>query len=276
MRVEEAEVTRLAATIDRYRREANFTRALRQPTPLSLSLLIVLLCVHLSAALTDTALGAAGQGVGPSLLHGAKINGLVWGGQWWRLISATFLHGGVLHLAFNAYALFVLGPVVERLYGSRRFFWMYMVCGVVSSLASLLFTAGASVGASGAIFGMLGVLLVFGLKNRAELPPRVSRAFGVGLLPWVVINVVIGFIPGLQIDNAAHIGGLLTGVLVSWPMRTSLTASPVRWRRAVLEVGFALSLLAAAWGVVSMLHQLMVCGAAADYVRCYPLSLLGS
>lgn len=276
MRVEETEVTRLTAPIDRYRREANFTRALRQPTPLSLSLLIVLACVHLGAAVTDTVLGAAGQALGPSLLHGAKINGLVWGGQWWRLISATFLHGGVLHLVFNAYALFVLGPVVERLYGSRRFLLMYMACGVLSSLASLLFTAGASVGASGAIFGMLGALLVFGFKNRAQLPPRVSRAFGVGLLPWVVINLVIGFIPGLQIDNAAHIGGLLTGVLVSWPMRTTLSGAPVRWRRAGLEVCFALSLLAAVWGIVSMLHQLMVCGAAADYLRCYPLALLGS
>lgn len=257
--------------MDRYRREVNFTRSLRLKTPLSLGLLVFLLVTHTLASMMDMVLQVADRRVVPAILHGANIDFLVWEGQWWRLISATFLHGGWLHLVFNAYALYVLGPVLERLYGSRRFVVLYVGAGLLASLASLWLT-GRSVGASGAIFGLLGALMAFGLRHRQKLPPKVGKAFGVGMLPWVVINIGIGFIPGLQIDNAAHIGGLIAGALLALPMSTTLEAEPLRWRRAGLEVLFLVSMLLVSWGLVGMLHQAMRCTSSVQIAMvCYPL-----
>lgn len=264
-------------SIERYRREANFTRALRPATPLSLGLIVALLSIHLALWALDTTLRVAGYDTGPSLFHGAKVNALVLEqSQWWRLVSATFLHGGFLHLAFNVYAVFVLAPILERLYGARRFLVIYMVSGLGGSMASLFFNEGVSVGASGAIFGLLGALLVFGFKFRSLLPPRLRSAFGIKLIPWVIINLVIGFIPGLRIDNAAHIGGLLAGVIVALPLSTALKPAPRGWRAAALEVAFVLCFVLIAWGLVFMTRQAMLCGGnGARFLACYPKALLG-
>jgi len=152
-----------------YRNESNFTRALRLRPVLSLGLLAMLIAIHFGFELLDLTLRAAGFETGPSIIHGAKINALVMGGAWWRLVSATLLHGGLLHLAFNVYAIFILAPILERLYGARRFLLIYMLSALGGSLASLYFNEGVSVGASGAIFGLLGALLVFGFKFRELL-----------------------------------------------------------------------------------------------------------
>ncbi len=261
----------------RYRAELNFARTLRQPTPLSLGLLAALVAIHLGAVGLDLTMQASGVETGPAIFHGAKVNALVWQGQWWRLMSATFLHGGWLHLAFNAYAVFFLAPILERLYGARRLLLIYVVSGLCASAASLMFNEGVSVGASGAIFGMLGAMTVFGFKFRDLLPTRLQRAFGVQLLPWVAINLFVGFFfESLRIDNAAHVGGLIAGVVVALPMSTALEGRVWGWRRAALEVSFALLFVAIAWGLVSMLHQVMLCGGGAGrFLACYPKELLG-
>mgnify|MGYP002630979733 CR=1 FL=1 len=261
--------------VDTYRREANFARALRQPTPLTWGLLGIVLAVHITFLFAEhSGLTPAGQG-GLSLLFGAKINELVWEGQSWRLVSSQFLHGGFLHLAFNGYALYLIGPLLERLYGGRRFLVIYVFSGLAGSVASVFFTDGPSVGASGAIFGMLGALVVFGLKFRTSLPPRVARAFGAGLLPWVAINLVIGLIPGLPIDNAAHIGGLIAGTALSVTMGSALAGKPRGIRSVALEVAFGLCILLIAVGLVFMLHQLATCaGAGPRFFACYPEHLL--
>lgn len=171
--------------------------------------------------------------------YGAKLNALVDDGQWWRLVAPIFLHVsappfGPAHLLFNMYGLWVLGPYVERLYGSAKFvvFWVVTgVAGVVASylsvrpeaafeanpLANFLFKAQdvPSAGASGALFGLIGVLFVFGLKFRHELPEDFKRAFGTGMLPVILINLFIGFVGRGFIDNAAHLGGLVAGVLLA-------------------------------------------------------------
>jgi rhomboid protease GluP len=163
---------------------------------------------------------------------GAKLNALIDKKQeWWRFVTPVFVHGGLIHLLFNMWGLWVLGPYVERLYGGAKFvvFWvMTGVAGVVASyltvqpalshgfLLSRIFKAGdgPSVGASGALFGLIGVLLVFGIKFRHELPEGFKRAFGTGMLPTILLNFAIGFsIP--VIDNAAHIGGLAAGALLA-------------------------------------------------------------
>lgn len=132
-------------------------------------------------------------------------------GQIYRLFTAMFLHADLLHLAFNTYALYIIGKEVESLLGKAKFLTIYLVSGLFSSLLSSLLTqSSASVGASGAIFGLLGALLVFGFYYRVYLGNTIKSE----ILPIIFINLAIGFmIPG--IDNFGHIGGLLGGILIT-------------------------------------------------------------
>jgi membrane associated rhomboid family serine protease len=137
---------------------------------------------------------------------GAMYMPLVVRGQYWRFVSAMFLHVGLAHLAFNSYALYQLGGLAERIYGKYRFMAIYGVAGVCGSIFSFLFTRAVSAGASGAIFGILGALLYFGRKR----PGVFRRGFVANLLTILAINLFIGFsTPG--IDNFAHLGGLAGG-----------------------------------------------------------------
>lgn len=154
------------------------------------------------------------------LAFGAKTNELLHRGEYFRLVTPIFIHIGILHLVMNSYALWTTGPIVERLYGSARFLLIYLLAGIGGVAGSYLgHRTGVSqsipsAGASGAIFGMFGVLAVFGWKYRAELPQAFRRAFGAGVLPVIAINLLFGFsIP--YIDNSAHIGGLVTGAVLA-------------------------------------------------------------
>jgi membrane associated rhomboid family serine protease len=163
---------------------------------------------------------------------GAKYNSLIDEGQWWRFVTPVFLHIGPIHLLANMYGLWVLGPYVERLYGSAKFVVFWVVAGVagvaasyltvlppgtaVGPIARFLFRAndGPSAGASGALFGLIGVLFIFGIKYRQELPEGFKQAFGTGMLPTILINIFIGYsLP--FIDNAAHLGGLAAGMAMA-------------------------------------------------------------
>ncbi len=164
------------------------------------------------------------------LAYGAKLNFLINAGQWWRFVTPVFIHIGLAHLLVNMYGLWMIGPYVEQLYGSAKFVVLWVctgIAGVVASYLSVrpgmavgplgrfLFSAGdgPSAGASGALFGLVGVLFVFGIKFRRELPEGFKRAFGTGLLPVIVLNLFIGYLGSGFIDNAAHLGGLLSGAL---------------------------------------------------------------
>jgi len=178
------------------------------------------------------------------LAYGAKRNDLIQAGQWWRFVTPIFLHVhlpgmGPLHLIANMYGLFMLGPYVEKLYGSARFvvFWVLTgVAGVAASYWTVCAPQSArcqqfahnslgqfllkpfdtpSAGASGALFGLIGVLFVFGLKYRHELPEGLKRAFGTGMLPTILINLFIGYVARGFIDNAAHLGGLISGMALA-------------------------------------------------------------
>lgn len=129
-------------------------------------------------------------------------------GEYYRLITSVFLHVNLLHIAFNMYALYLLGREAESFFGKWRFLLIYLVSGVSGSLLSILMNAdSASIGASGAIFGIMGALLYFGYNFRAYLGNTLVRE----LVPVVIINLLFGFaMPG--IDNFAHIGGLVLGV----------------------------------------------------------------
>ena len=181
---------------------------------------------------------ASGVDENPSgvlIAYGAKVNALIDRGEWWRFVAPIFLHGGPVigwvHLLVNMYGLFMLGPYVEKLYGSAKFTFFWVFTGVGGTLGSYLTlrpeggdgalerflyrTADVpSVGASGALFGLVGVLFVFGIKFRHELPEGFKRTFGTGMLPMIVINLFIGYAIPI-IDNAAHLGGLLAGMLAA-------------------------------------------------------------
>ena len=152
--------------------------------------------------------------MGVLLAWGAKSNPAIDAGEWWRFVTPVFIHIGLLHLGFNSYALWIIGQQVERLYGGARFVILYVLLGIGGVLGSYIYNPAApSAGASGAIFGLFGVLLVFGYRNKNRVPPFLARAIGRGILPIILINLVIGFtIP--VIDNAAHIGGLLAGIVL--------------------------------------------------------------
>jgi rhomboid protease GluP len=145
-------------------------------------------------------------------------------GEYWRLLSAMFLHGDgtvrgtLLHLGVNLWALWQLGRLYEMLFGTRRFVLIYFVTGIAASITSLmhyvvLHQEGASVGASGAIFGILGAFIFSIRRSPRWRNERWARSIVRQLLFWIVANIVIGFsVP--QIDNAAHLGGLAAGLLL--------------------------------------------------------------
>jgi membrane associated rhomboid family serine protease len=189
-------------------------------TPVAYALFLVNLAVYLLAA--AFAEGAPFQnflhGVdGPSLLaFGANTNTTLLGGEYFRLITPIFLHLSGLHLLSNCFALALVGPQVERLYGSVRFLLIYLLAGLGGILSSVLSHTlsgkpnAVAVGASGAIFGLFGVLAVFSFKYRNELPETFINSFAIAVLPAIAVNLFIGFTVPF-IDNSIHMGGLLAG-----------------------------------------------------------------
>lgn len=132
-------------------------------------------------------------------------------GEIYRLITAAFVHANVLHIFFNMYALYALGPQIEKFYGRKRYLLIYLGSALLGSLLSVVLTNNVSVGASGAIFGLFGSMLYFGYKYRATLDGFLRS----GIIPVIVINLLLGFmIPG--IDVYGHIGGLLGGLVLSY------------------------------------------------------------
>ena len=148
-------------------------------------------------------------------LLGWKENGLIFEGQYWRLVTAMFLHGSVIHILFNGYALYALGPEAERIYGTTRFLVVYFLGGLAGSIASYALSASPSVGASGAIFALFGALSAFYYVGRHVLG-NLARSQLQGMAALLFINLLIGFSAGGTIDNYAHIGGLVGGALVGW------------------------------------------------------------
>lgn len=200
---------------------------------------------------------------------GAKYNSLINQGEWWRFVTPVFIHIGFIHLFFNMYGLWVLGPYVERLYGSAKFVVFWIVTGIAgvaasyltvrpgmenaSALSGFFFRSqdGPSAGASGALFGLIGVLFVFGIKFRHELPEGFKRAFGTGMLPTILINLSIGYIFPF-IDNSAHVGGLLAGMalatIVSYKRVGTRGSVTVIWH--ILQIA-ALVLVAVSFALVA-------------------------
>ncbi|UOE95729.1 rhomboid family intramembrane serine protease [Alkalihalobacillus sp. LMS39] len=150
------------------------------------------------------------QNISVLIEFGAKYNPAIEAGEWWRFFTAMFLHIGLLHLIMNSLALYYLGTAVERIYGRFRFLFIYVIAGLIGSVASYAFSEQISAGASGAIFGCFGALLYFGLIHKKIF----LRTMGTSLFVILAINLALGFALPV-IDNAAHIGGLVGGFFAS-------------------------------------------------------------
>ncbi len=266
-------------TADEYKdavaRETRFQGVLEQPVRLTWVLIVVNVGIWLVAKIWGT--GFMGlktpymNGEQVALYTGMKVNALVAAGQWWRLISNQFVHLDIMHIGFNAYGLYVIGPLVERFYGWRRTLLLYVVTGTIGSVASFYFITAPSGGASGAIYGLVGVLLVFGLKYRNELPKRVSRALTTGMLPWVAFSLGIGFLNSLPMDNAAHLGGLFSGAILALVARSQLREQTKGVIDKLVWIGVAVALAALAWTAVDWGHEVVRCdGGPQAYYQCYP------
>ena len=145
------------------------------------------------------------------IIMGAKVNSLIDKGQVWRLITCAFLHGGLIHIFFNMYALKILGPEIEYVYGKVKYLVIYLLSAIAASIFSYIFgPQSVSVGASGAIFGLFGTMLIFGIKHRKQM----GKAYMMNILQVIFVNVIIG-ISSSNIDNAAHFGGLIVGALIA-------------------------------------------------------------
>lgn len=198
------------------------------------------------------------------IAYGAQVNYRIAApnNEWWRLITSMFVHIDLLHIGMNMFSLLIIGPFVEKLYGSAKFVVFWVASGIAGAVAmyltlrpalahgllgSFIFRSidGTAAGASGALFGLIGVLFVFGIKYRRELPEGFKRVFGTGLLPIIFINLFIGFVGRSFIGNAAHLGGLFAGaalaVFIDYRRPGARPGINVAWR--VVQV-LALALIA--------------------------------
>lgn len=148
-------------------------------------------------------------------LYGARFNAAIRAGELWRFITPVFLHGSMAHIFFNMYALLSLGTFLERHFGHTRFTLLYFLSGFAGNVFSFLFTGenGFSIGASTAVFGLIGAEVIFFYQNRKLFGAQAKQAISNALF-IIAINLFIGLSPG--IDNWGHVGGLLGGMVFTW------------------------------------------------------------
>jgi rhomboid protease GluP len=163
---------------------------------------------------------------------GAIVPGMLGYGEYWRAVAAMFLHASILHWAVNSWALYQLGTLYEVMFGSLRFALTYFVTGIIASVASSLWMHGPSVGASGAILGILGAF-IFSIKRHPEWSKQPwTRSLLSQLVFWAGVNIVLGF-SVKNIDNVAHIAGLVSGLLIGMIPHRAPPAPP---SQAVIDV----------------------------------------
>ena len=171
----------------------------------------ILIALNVIAFFVVFVLSGANLNVLNLLRYGALNSVLVQNGEFWRLITAGFLHGGIFHLIFNMYALYIIGTQIENFAGKWKFLAIYFCSMLTASLMSCVINPNSvSVGASGAIFGLLGALVYFGYHYRLYLGSVLRNQ----IIPLILFNLLLGFMVS-GIDNAAHLGGLIGGLLIS-------------------------------------------------------------
>jgi rhomboid protease GluP len=155
---------------------------------------------------------------------GASQREAIWGDhEWWRLVTAGFLHGGWLHILMNGWVLLDLGAQIELVFGPARLIALYVLTTIGGFLLSSWWSPTLSIGASAALFGFIGAMIALGVAN----PSSVGRMIRSTYMRWALYGLSYGFIPGLNVDNAAHIGGLASGFVIGYfagiPARSTYT-----------------------------------------------------
>ena len=195
-------------------------------------------CLLIAISIVFAAMLRVGHGdvAAAARLFGDKENSLIRAGQWWRLITPIFLHGGWGHIAANGLTLLMLGIPMERIYGARKFFLIYMLAGIAGNLSSFWFSPVPSLGASGALYGLMGAGLVFPLRFQARIDPSARKAILTQLARAALINLAINLIPNLNLDKWAHLGGMLGGGLAAlvWMPDVLEDDRVPRWKNALL------------------------------------------
>jgi rhomboid protease GluP len=189
-------------------RRVDFERRMRRFPPLTVAIIAVLLLI----LIFEIRVGAL-ESREAIVAMGALARERVAAGDYWRLLTAPWLHGSVDHLLGNGIALYILGMVCESAFGRAQFLVLYVLSGLAGSLLSVVMSPGPSVGASGAIFGLQGAAIVLFRMHRERLLVR-DRRVGLVLIIWALYTIVGGFMEPL-IDNGAHIGGALGGALIT-------------------------------------------------------------
>ena len=205
-------LTKITGDITKKNIEENerFNTMFKEKKPIITGILIL---VNIIVFILMYILGKGSEDTDTLVLFGANVPALIRGGDYYRLIASGFLHIGIIHILCNMYSLSVLGPTIEHFYGKAKYILIYFFSMIIASLFVMVFQNDYSVsaGASGAIFGLLGSLLYFGYYYRGYIGNQIIGQ----VIPVIIINLVIGFMfPG--ISNAAHIGGLIGGVAVSF------------------------------------------------------------
>ena len=176
---------------------------------IAINVLMYLITAYLTLAYAGGSIFSSDTNV--LILLGAKVNNLITQGEYYRLITCMFLHGGIVHVGVNMYSLYAIGPMVEKVYGKVKYIAIYFISGICASLFSYIFSTDVSIGASGAIFGLLGAVLIFAIKSKG----KTGSAFIKSILSVIFINIFIGAtLP--NIDNFAHVGGLFGGMIVAF------------------------------------------------------------
>jgi len=228
----------------------------RRVPPATALLVAAIVIVHVATGVDDWLCGrivGLGRLAGPYdvLLGSRSPEGLVaWGanafasvaaGERWRLPASVLLHGDAMHIALNCVALFGLGRLCEAVFGPGRFLALFLASGIAGATLTHLGGTELSVGASGGVFGLMGAGVVFGRRFRTALPPSVRPVFGRGLVPWILINVLIGFsVP--RIDNLGHLGGLLGGALLALILGSPVIPGAEGGRRTPVVLAFLVAL----------------------------------
>jgi membrane associated rhomboid family serine protease/regulator of sirC expression with transglutaminase-like and TPR domain len=230
------------------------------PAILALDVLVFVLMVLTGVSLFDPEIERM-------LDWGANYGPLTLGGEWWRLVTANFVHIGLLHLALNMQCLWSLGRLAERMFGNGAFLALYLLSGLGGSVASLWRNPTiVSAGASGAIFGVAGGIVVFLYRGKLSLPRQVVNRNLTSILVFVGYNLLYGF-SNSGIDNAAHLGGFVTGLVLGALLRRPLPPLEIRprSRQRLAVAGVLLFLVAGAGAVARMNDSLVVNERAIDH-----------
>jgi len=204
--------------------------------PATVTLVAINIAVYMITVFQGAGIGRPG---GSLFDNGSLVGVLVADGEWWRLVTAMFLHASVLHIAFNMFALYWLGTIVEEAIGTRRFLLVYFASGLAGSAGALVFSSpfAVTVGASGAIFGTMGALLV--------LEYMTTGSFAGQAMGLIVINMVITFtIPNISVGG--HLGGLIGGIAATYVLMRTRHTRP-SWIGPALVAGIGVAAIVVAY-----------------------------